>query len=78
MDITCSKYESRSWGGKSRCTRFEYVCNICGRGESFTVKGDNSIVIMDAWEEISERAINHHDKEHQADADGGSAVRLAI
>lgn len=64
MDFVCLKDDLRSWDGSSHGTRFRYVCNICGRMESFTVKVENSLVLMDAWEEIGERAKNHHTKEH--------------
>lgn len=71
MDFVCLKDDLRTWDGRSHGTRFRYVCNICGQMESFTMQGEaSSIVLMDAWEEISDRAKNHHAKEHQADADG--------
>ena len=65
MDFMCLTDDVRTWDGRTCEKRFMYVCNICGQMESFAVQGDvSSIVIMDSWEEISDRAKNHHAKEN--------------
>ena len=64
MDFVCLKDDLRTWDGRSHGTQFRYVCNICGQMGSFTVQVENSLVLMGAWEEIGERAKNHHAKEH--------------
>lgn len=70
MDFVCLKEDLQAMDGRSSGTLFRHVCNICRKTESLTVQAESSIVLLDAWEEIVERAKSHHAKEHQADADG--------
>lgn len=52
-----------------KLTRVVYDCPMCGVKQIASVKGENHLAIWDIYEEVEERAMEHHERKHSKEED---------